>query len=404
MAALACLTWLACGPGAHAQGVPKVLGAQDCEKCHKPALKKWKLEEPAQLGPKAHANTHKQLGDPKAAKFAAAIGLADPADPGGRCVACHATVVRGSLRGGVSCESCHGPAGLYNPVHDKEPLAESYKKSLPLGLRDLHGKPAAIAAMCVGCHVTPDKALSAAGHPNGADFDPGLGLRKLVHWTAAFTGDGSEHASYDAAQVSALARPLVQKALAAGGPSRAASAKPAGAPPAAARGPSTGAASASAPPAPAPWDWDQPLPPLPEDYPSDGAAPAAGVEAARGDAPAPAAVPRVARRSMSITVDQPGLSPPELSVAPAAVEALAPAGSTSAAAALRGRVAALLAEMLERGQAAPGLPAPRRPQEFQGPDGELLNLQDVVLFLALETLRRRPPETSTRPAPARGEP
>ena len=36
------------------------------------------------------------------------------------------------------------------------------------------------------------------------------------------------------------------------------------------------------------------------------------------------------------------------------------------------------------------LPPPAPPLEFSGPDAELLRLQDEILALALETLRRNP--------------
>lgn len=381
------LSWCAWQAGAQA----KVLGAQDCEKCHKPALKKWRVDEPTQYGPKAHANTHKQLLDPKAAGYAKVIGLANPADPAGRCASCHATVVRGLTRSGVSCETCHGAASGYLQVHDKEPYAESYRKSLPLGLSDLHLKPAAIAKLCVDCHVTPEKALAAAGHPNGADFDIAAGLKKLVHWTPEFTPDNSPHATYDFAQVAAAARPLIQKALAGGG---GAARPPAPAPPkGSAPGPASpgaGLSSGSAvAPAPAPpaslFDDNVPVLQCPPDCPSD--APAAA-------APAPAAATR--RPPRSIVVDAPSLPQaalepvpaPEAAVAPALAPAARPRSAASDVAALRGRAADSLARLLAAGQRQPSLAAPSAPQEFRGPDGELLNIQDLALYLALEALRR----------------
>jgi hypothetical protein len=340
-----------------AQGQSGVLGHRDCEKCHRPAIRKWSQDEPRELGGDAHFNTAQQLQDPKAQGYAAAIGLGNPADPAGRCAECHATVVRGRVRSGVSCESCHGPARRYVDVHDKQPYAESYRKSLPLGLADLHQKPAAIARKCVSCHVTPEPALAAAGHPRGDDFDAGRSLQKIVHWTAAFTPDGSTHASYDYAQISAAGRQAVSQV----GSGRAAPQ-------------STAPVTASAPaPAPVPWDWDQPVPELPADYPS---------EDARRDEPAPAAVaPASIVEDLPVARDDLPPTRPDPEPAPALP-------ATAKLAELRGRAAVLLADQLRAGRRAPDLPQPEPPAEYQGPDGELLHIQDVVLYLVLETLRK----------------
>lgn len=338
-----------------ALGQSGVLGHRDCEKCHRPAIRKWSQDEPRELGAAAHFNTAKQLEDPKGRGYAAAIGLGDPADPGGRCAECHATVVRGRVRSGVSCESCHGPASRWVDVHDEEPYAASYRKSIPLGLADLHEKPSAIAKMCADCHVTRDPALIAAGHPSGDGFDAGRSLQKIVHWTSAFTPDGSTHATYDYAQVSAASRQAIAR-----------SASPAQ--------PSPRAASAPAPsaPPPAPWDWDQPVPTLPDDYPS---------EEDRPSEPTPAAVaPASIVEDLPVARDDlpPTLAEPEPTPALPATAVLAE---------LRGQAALLLADRLREGGRLPELPRPEPPAEFQGPDGELLHIQDVILYLVLETLR-----------------
>src|SRR5262249_19649554 len=154
-------------------------------------------------------------------------------------------------------------------------------ESARLGLRDLFNKPAAIAQMCVNCHVTPDAKLRAAGHPTGEKFDPGKGIAKMVHWPS----DASEtrkRTGYNAgvdAQISAAAGPPVARGRARGGPAgagggpRGGGGKPPG-PPAGgtAGGPSepatkppaatTGGAGGPKPkPAgtPDPFDWDQPV-------------------------------------------------------------------------------------------------------------------------------------------------
>ena len=103
---------------------------------------------------------------------------------------CHGTVFRGDANAGVSCESCHGPSSGYNDVHQEK---GSYAKAIAAGLRDLKNKPAAIAKVCVDCHVTPDKRLAAAGHPAGEAFDAGVSLaedRPLGHRVQLRAGDG----------------------------------------------------------------------------------------------------------------------------------------------------------------------------------------------------------------------
>lgn len=366
----------------------KVLGYKDCEKCHKAAVTQWSRDEPRKLGADAHFATQQQLQAPDAKKFAAALGLSDPASPTGRCAACHATLVRGRIRTGVSCESCHGAASGYLEVHDKEPLAASYKKSLPLGLKDLHKNPSAIAKMCVDCHVTPEPALAKAGHPNGADFDAGASLQKIVHWTSAYTPDGTEHAAYDYGAVTTAGRSVAGRILAGGGAS--APARRAAVPAGPTNQRTVAAPAAPSGPTAAPWDWSQ-VKPLPDDFPSSTPVPAA---AAPAPTPLPrSAFPRPAPAAPSIVEDLPfaTASIPQSATdeqpdAPAAEPP--PASPAAKLARLRGEAAVLLARLLETGERLPNIDAPAEPSQFAGPDGELLYLQDVILYLALETLRK----------------
>jgi hypothetical protein len=304
---------------------------------HERQARHWRQEEPALLRGKAHVNALKQLDDRRSASFARAVGLADPYALNGSCVRCHATVYRGDANAGVSCESCHGAAGSYLEPHQ---VKGSYARAVALGLRDLRGKPAAIARVCVDCHVVADPRLLAAGHPSGASFDAGAGLAKLVHWTAR----------YDGPAVSAAARALAAPRLA-----RAASA------------PTPSPLPAGGTPAGAPWDWDK-VTPLPADYVPEG--------------------------SPSLAEERPRLTEPAVVRASPPAEAgpaSAPAPTRPPAAEVarrRGQAALVLERLLRSGARPAGLSAPARPAEFAGPDGELLRLQDEVLFLALETLRK----------------
>jgi hypothetical protein len=386
-------------------------GPSKCVACHdhdRPAAK-WQKEEPAALGIKAHFNTRKQLDGAKAGTYAKAIGLADPYDLKGSCVKCHATVFRGDANAGVSCESCHGAASGYLDLHQ---VKGSYAKSVAAGLKDLRERPAAIARVCVDCHVTPDKRLAAAGHPSGSAFDAGTNLQKIVHWTA----------SYDYAQVSAAGKTAMGSRVAAGGgapppPSPASGGKtgaptatlavpgtvvPAATPRAAAATPAP-AAQAPAPP-PAPWDFDQPIRPLPKEYvpepvaepPAEPAPPAPTAPGVARPAP-PRPRPRLQPLPPSIAEDVPlprsvpGLG--ETNAVTPAVQSTVTAESgvhspAARVAELRGRGVVLLETLLRAGARAPALPPPARPAEFRGPDSELLRLQDEVTVLAIEALRR----------------
>jgi hypothetical protein len=357
-----------------AAGAPVVAqtntGPSKCVQCHdhERQAAKWQKEEPLAFKGKAHYATLKELDAPKAAGWAKAIGLADPYDLKGSCVKCHATVFRGDASAGVSCETCHGPASGYNEPHQQK---GSYAQAVAAGMRDLRDKPAAIARLCVECHVLTDRRLAAAGHPTGEGFDAGASLRKLVHWTR----------SYDFAQVTAAGRMSAAGRAPAGG----------GAQPTvtAARPAAPASAAASAPP-PAPWDWDQPVRPLPQDYVPEpvASAPAGGA--------APAAEPRarVPRREETVPPSIAEDTPVPRGETDAATSPASPAtaGGPRPRAAevveLRGKGAALLERLLRAGARSPGAPAPARPLEFAGPDGELLRLQDEALALALEALRR----------------
>jgi len=376
--------------GAHAQY--KVLGPNGCLACHDHSrqAQKWQKDEPRELQGRAHFATRKQLDAPKAAAFARAISLADPYDLKGSCVTCHATVFKGDANAGVSCESCHGPASGYNEAHQPK---GAYAKALTLGMADLRGKPSAIAKTCVECHVTPDKRLAAAGHPVGDRFDAGVSLRKIVHWNTA----------YDFAAVTAAGRVAATARLGKGAPPPpppTASGSGAGGKTAAPTAASARTAAASTPSsAPAatgsadPWDWDQPVKALPKDYVPDGKPETAEPTAA------PTKRPRREEPPRSIAYDSP-LPPPvpgatdngplTPAVAPAEkVEVAAPTPAPPATDA-RSRALGLLEKALRSGARAPQLPAAQKPQEFDGPDGELLRIQDEVMALAIEALRRKP--------------
>jgi len=397
-------------------------GATTCFKCHKPNAKDmWETQAPF------HKKSTEQLSSPKAAAFAAAIGLASPTTVTGKpgdCVSCHANVVAGAPSEGVSCESCHGAAGGYFKPH-QEP--DFYDKSVAqrLGMRDMFNNAGAIAAVCVDCHVTPDPRLKKAGHPAGEGFDPGKGIAKMVHWDSGIS-EKRKRSGYGPAlyaKVSTEGSPLVAKRLASAGagggaaPAAAPAAKPAG-PAAAPAAPATGPAAAPAAPAatggsraprpkaaaPDPFDWDQPVAELPANYPGDGGAAAPAAPAAPAAAPgtsAPAAAPAVRPQAPSTAPEAPPV-PAEPALAPAGTASAKPAAiakpvfdparpPAAQVSALRGQAAVALSDLLRSKAGTLALAPPTPPLEYKGPDGELLRIQDEILYLTLTALRKPEP-------------
>lgn len=313
----------------------ETVGPAECVRCHSHARQadQWQTREPASLGPRAHANSLERLKSAEASAIAGRAGLASPRDP--RCLKCHATLVRGRARAGVSCESCHGPASAYLEPHQKPDSSALARKA---GLADLRVKPEAIARTCVSCHVTLDADLRAAGHPAGEDFDAGRSLPKLEHWTWDV-----RRTSIDYGLVSRASRTLVAQALA-------------NAPPPAAP------ARAAAPP---------------------GAPPGAPTRAAGFDPAAAEPLPDDYREALQAPPPRP--APPSLPGPGPEAPARSPRRASSAAAELVRLRFQLFDLLRQQGRAAGAWPSGLQ-REYAGPDGELLRLQDEVLALAATTL------------------
>jgi hypothetical protein len=118
------------------------------------------------------------------------------------CLSCHTTsfrpglegdkVTKFSLKDGVSCDGCHGPAGLWLTPHfaDKETWrAMSPDAKERLGMFDVRN-PAKRAALCASCHVGSvaegkviTHAMYAAGHPPLPSFEVASFSHNLPrHW------------------------------------------------------------------------------------------------------------------------------------------------------------------------------------------------------------------------------
>ena len=232
----------------------------------------------------------------------------------------------------------------------------SYARAVASGMRELRGKPQAIAGLCVTCHVTTDARLVAAGHPSGASFDAGSRLARIEHWTTR----------YDAAQMSAAARALAPRV------SAAVPATGGAAPATGGAAPATGGAAPPLPPvASVPGAAWQDVRPLPSDYAAEPSAPS---PAPRPSDPAPDLLQPAATTSVAEDVLH---LPQPVSRGARAVPA-SPAGEVLR---LRGRGLLLLAEMLRDGRRIRVPSAASGPAEFSGPESELLRLQDEIFTL-----------------------
>ena len=128
-----------------------------------------------------HARAYEVLRDRRSVRIAKNLGKAlgaEKAHEAKTCLACHATATSPETTGsgasvvdGVSCESCHGPAGAWLETH----LGQGWPKNLP-GRRSqgnlVLSSAADRARACVDCHVgnrsrgmDVNHDLIAAGHP-----------------------------------------------------------------------------------------------------------------------------------------------------------------------------------------------------------------------------------------------
>jgi cytochrome c554/c'-like protein len=366
------------------------LGPTKCFGCHKLGRKVWQ---------DGHAQTLAQLSEPKAAEYAKATG-GDAKHP--KCLACHAPVMLAAGPAPVSCETCHGPGKGWLVPH-QELAFYSLPTAQWQGLRNLYLNSKEIARICVECHVLNDKAIAAAGHPVGAAFDAGRDMAgpKMVHWPSGSVND-TRVRSYDKAFYAAMSRegaPMVasRSAGVGGGKPAALAGARAGAPPAKGGGMATVAPQTNVAAKPAVSDDEYadlgddeftappvaaPVKPRPIERVALPDAPAGAFDKApvriapRPAPPPPPPPPAVPAPTAAAT---PPPTPP-----PAALPAK-PRGPAE----VRGRAALVLADLIRQKKKL-DLPKPAPPAEFAGPDGELLRLQDEVLALALETLRRAP--------------
>lgn len=179
------------------QRASKVVGPTDfansCVECHAVEVEAWRNTQ--------HFATNAEMHRTEEAReiIRALGGRSIKRDA--MCMQCHYTTVEdgGRLRAmwGISCESCHGQAEDWGPVHalvggeegaqqmtpgesaeleTPEQREARLAKSAELGM--IHsGMIYEIATNCFGCHTVPDeKLVNEGGHQAGSDFD-------LVAWS-----------------------------------------------------------------------------------------------------------------------------------------------------------------------------------------------------------------------------
>ena len=186
-------------PGGIRGAEGQFLGANSCasSSCHggggpdRDQFLVWSLKDAHSQRPAA------RLATARARQIANAAGIADPAADE-RCTVCHAPLrdVPAGLRGanfqaaeGVSCESCHGPAGNWLRSHTRPDYSRADRTAA--GMRDLENLYVR-ANTCVACHQVIAQPLLDAGHPELIFELDGQDAAEPRHWSAAKNGPGAQ--------------------------------------------------------------------------------------------------------------------------------------------------------------------------------------------------------------------
>jgi hypothetical protein len=164
----------------------KIIGADQCAKCHQPEIQQW-MHTP-------HYTTYATLHRlPRAKEIADKLGL-QSIKRNDVCTQCHYTKQiedgRERVVAGVSCESCHGGARDWVAIHNDyggpgvtkesesaEHRAKRIADSVAHGMNNPHNIYL-IARQCYDCHTVPnEKQVNVGGHLAGSqDFE-------LVAWS-----------------------------------------------------------------------------------------------------------------------------------------------------------------------------------------------------------------------------
>lgn len=155
----------------------KIMGAMSCKKCHESEYASWTQT--------VHFKNHARIASDAGKQYAAKAGGTDS------CKSCHSTPHTDTAKfagtAGVSCESCHTPAGgadgwfdlhsnyggkdlkreQESPEHLKQRMAACDATSMirAASVYDL-------AKNCYSCHIVGDEKILQSGHkPGHSDFD-----------------------------------------------------------------------------------------------------------------------------------------------------------------------------------------------------------------------------------------
>lgn len=178
---------------AHAANVVGPIKSDDnCSNCHGQESEAWQQTS-------HYVTFKKQHKTPEAKKILKALGETSM-KRSAECRQCHytSTIKKEKIKAsfGVSCESCHGPAKEWLPLHSKvggdlagedlkwgEGKNESAEqRATRLGKAEEKGMIHSdmiygIAKNCLGCHTVPnEKVVNTGGHHSGSDFE-------LVSWS-----------------------------------------------------------------------------------------------------------------------------------------------------------------------------------------------------------------------------
>ena len=186
-----------------------VLGAGGCATagCHAAPIEghlPWESAYTVWATHDRHTRAYEVLREPLAQQIITLLSARDPSHPlspaheNKSCLGCHTTVQGARASEGVSCESCHGPAGDWLVAHT---LPGWQTRGNSLGMVDL-ADPYICATQCGQCHIGAPPAadgalyevshdMIAAGHPrlvfNLRSFKQG----EPPHWRDRFAaGDG----------------------------------------------------------------------------------------------------------------------------------------------------------------------------------------------------------------------